>query len=313
MKKPIYLILVVGLIAGLSLNSCKKKEGCTDAEATNYDEKAKDDDGTCEYPIEEEKEEETGSVDDHNEAQKEFDDVLATAENAMKDYDSDMDKSGVNTVFSDTSCATLSLDTTYSVDGAKGRITIDFGTTNCEGTDGRTRRGKIYVDYTGKYRVAGTKITTTFDGFYVNDIKVEGTKIVETVTRELYEVSVVGSKLTYPDETTITWDSERTRTWTEGNEQTLADIFNIWNDVYVIEGTASGVGRLGQSFDVEINDLTLKIGCWLEGIFAPVKGEIVVKPAQFNTVTLDYGEGTCDKKGTITIGDNAPKEYDWSN
>ena len=43
------------IIAGLSLSmvggltSCKK-EGCTDSTATNYDEKAKKDDGSCEYP-----------------------------------------------------------------------------------------------------------------------------------------------------------------------------------------------------------------------------------------------------------------------
>lgn len=35
-------------IAGIALSSCKK-DGCTDEFATNYDEKAKNDDGTCEY------------------------------------------------------------------------------------------------------------------------------------------------------------------------------------------------------------------------------------------------------------------------
>lgn len=33
----------------LTISSCKK-EGCTDEAATNYDEKAKEDDGSCEYP-----------------------------------------------------------------------------------------------------------------------------------------------------------------------------------------------------------------------------------------------------------------------
>lgn len=36
----------------LSLTACKK-EGCTDAAATNYDEKAKKDDGSCIYPVDE--------------------------------------------------------------------------------------------------------------------------------------------------------------------------------------------------------------------------------------------------------------------
>jgi len=42
------LILATGIIGASSLSSCKK-EGCVDPKATNYDEKAKKDDGTCEY------------------------------------------------------------------------------------------------------------------------------------------------------------------------------------------------------------------------------------------------------------------------
>jgi hypothetical protein len=45
MKKVMFLILAGSLVLG----SCKK-EGCTDAAATNYDDKAKDNDGSCVYP-----------------------------------------------------------------------------------------------------------------------------------------------------------------------------------------------------------------------------------------------------------------------
>jgi len=44
MKKVMFLMLAGSLVLG----SCKK-EGCTDATATNYDEKAKDDDGSCKF------------------------------------------------------------------------------------------------------------------------------------------------------------------------------------------------------------------------------------------------------------------------
>lgn len=47
-------ILSIGLIGlmviGTTFTSCRKK-GCTDSAATNYDAKAKKDDGTCEYPV----------------------------------------------------------------------------------------------------------------------------------------------------------------------------------------------------------------------------------------------------------------------
>lgn len=304
MKRKTYLLICVGLLLGITLNSCKKKEGCTDEKATNFNDKAKKEDGSCKYDLQ--------SVDDHNEAQKEFDDVFSTSELAMKDFDNDMGK-GANQVLSDTTCAILSIDTSYSVNGAKGRITIDFGSTNCVGVDGRNRRGKIFVDYTGKYRTIGTKITTTFDNYYVNDVKVEGSKVVETETREIYNVTVTGGKLTFTDNTIITWQSDATRTWTEGNSTDFADIWNIWNDVHVLNGTASGVGRFGQSFDVDIDNITLKLACWLEGVFAPVEGKIKVKPENFDDIVLDYGDGACDKKGTVTVGSGEPVEYDWSN
>lgn len=49
-KTTVKTLLIAGLTFGLAggLTSCKK-DGCTDSSATNYDEKAKKDDGTCEY------------------------------------------------------------------------------------------------------------------------------------------------------------------------------------------------------------------------------------------------------------------------
>lgn len=48
MKNLIFIALAAST---LFLNSCKK-EGCTDSKATNYNEKAKKDDGSCTYPPE---------------------------------------------------------------------------------------------------------------------------------------------------------------------------------------------------------------------------------------------------------------------
>lgn len=48
MKKQLIILSVVTLSLGLGVTSCKK-EGCTDPTATNYNEEAKKDDGSCTY------------------------------------------------------------------------------------------------------------------------------------------------------------------------------------------------------------------------------------------------------------------------
>ena len=47
MKKILYLFLTVSLV----FSSCKKEEGCKDAQATNYNADAEEDDGSCLYNI----------------------------------------------------------------------------------------------------------------------------------------------------------------------------------------------------------------------------------------------------------------------
>ena len=49
MKKITMMVLLVGIgiITAISFSSCKKKQGCTNKDALNFDSEAKKDDGTC--------------------------------------------------------------------------------------------------------------------------------------------------------------------------------------------------------------------------------------------------------------------------
>ncbi|MEY4573313.1 MAG: hypothetical protein RLZ10_2597, partial [Bacteroidota bacterium] len=68
----------------------------------------------------------------------------------------------------------ITLDTANSVK----TVTVDYGSTNCDCNDGKTRRGKIVTTFTGQYLAPGTVITHTPVDYYVNDIRYDGTKTV---------------------------------------------------------------------------------------------------------------------------------------
>ena len=220
----------------------------------------------------------------------------ARAEDAFSDMLSEVDKAvdanGLRDA--DDACApTVTFDTLTS----PRTITIDFGTVNCTANNGRERRGRILVSYTGHYREPGTVIIITPDNYYVNDNHVQGTKTVinlgENSDGHLQFSVVVDGTLTAGDGSwTATHHANRTRTWVEG-EGTAT----IFDDVYLITGGGSGVNRNGNAYTVNIiNALRVRMDC--QFITA---GTVEVTPENKPTRTIDYGNGSCDGAITITV------------
>jgi hypothetical protein len=194
-----------------------------------------------------------------------------------------------------TQCATV----TFAADS--GSFTVDFGAVNCQGNDGRFRRGKILVTTTGRYRDPGTVITITFDQYFVNDHQVLGTKTItnnglNANSQLTYHVVLVGGQVILPNNGgTFTHDFDRTRTWIAG-ESTPA-----WNDdEYEIFGTGSGSKVTGDAWTSSVamaTPLHKMIGCK-----HPVSGIMVRNVVGKPTRTLDFGNGTCDDQATLTVG-----------
>lgn len=176
-------------------------------------------------------------------------------------------------------------------------ITIDFGQDDCVGYDGRIRKGQIYVTFTGKYRDEGTIITITPIDYTVNGYALSGTKQITNMGLNAdddmyFHITVVGSVTAPGNAYTIEWESDRTRTWT-GGEETLT----IWDDTYEITGDGSGVNKFGIPFTVEIvSALRIEIGCpWI------VSGEIEVTPDDGTVRLIDFGNGNCNNGFSITV------------
>jgi hypothetical protein len=179
-------------------------------------------------------------------------------------------------------------------------VTVDYGTTNCDCNDGKTRRGKIVTTFTGQYIAPGTVITHTPVDYYVNDIKYDGTKTVTNMGfngsgQPYFNVQIDGSA-TKTDGEVVSYTSTRVRTWVDGYN-TLTDRFD---DQYSISGNATGSFSNGGGYSAVItNPLLIKVGCSF-----PVSGTIDMTPQNKPVRTVDYGQGTCDYTFTVTVNGN---------
>lgn len=180
----------------------------------------------------------------------------------------------------------------------KGTITIDFGD-GCEDDRGNIRSGKIIITFIGRRFLPQSSIVTTFDGYTINGVLVEGTRTVTNSSGSLedhpsFTIVVEGGKLTWPDGTSATRESNRKREWIRSN--------NPLNDEWRVTGNAAGTNRREMSYTMEITEaLVYKRQCAVSNkIFMPVAGEKVLT-TENRQMKINYGDGECDKKVEVTI------------
>jgi len=268
MKKTIVTTALMFAAASLIFLSCKKK-----------------DDSTPDYTI-------TSEV---NGIQEDMDDVHKVSQDAMSS-NGQLRTDGT----------AISSCTNVTFDGTNKKITLDFGT-GCMGNDGRIRQGKILISYTDKYTNAGAVITIKTYNYFVDGKKINGRRVVtnnglnglghlvftvvdsDTTTGNGY------ATITQTDGGVTTWKSTRTREWSAGESTPL----NIYDDELIINGSGEGVSSKGVSYTLTGTDIKLKAACWASFIFAPVSGVLSLTTSD-GTRSLDYGDGTCDKKAVYT-------------
>ncbi|MDO9512464.1 MAG: hypothetical protein Q7J34_11945 [Bacteroidales bacterium] len=266
--KKIKLILGILIVASLvfSLNACNKEDASinTDKEINLASDEALSD--------------------------KLFSDVKDIVDEAMG---IGLKSTEIDTIFMGP-CVVKTIDTI----GIPHTITIDFGETNCLCRDGRYRRGKIMVHYTGRYRQVGTVITHTFDNYFVNDNQLLGTKIVtnqgfNSNNNMTWTISVNGQVIKANNGGTITRVAERMREWSEGIETP----HRRWDDVYLLTGTSTITREDGSMQTSTITTaLKKKMNChWI------VSGIIEMQRTGKPLKVMDYGDGQCDDLATVTV------------
>jgi len=186
-------------------------------------------------------------------------------------------------------CAVLSYDTS----GIRVKITIDYGTADCICKDGKTRRGKMFIEFDGPdYNSIGNVITYTPENYHVNGNKIEGSKTV-THTEEFGWTISSNATVTLSDGSgVIKWSSNRTRTQTSGS-----NTFMLQDDEYSVTGAITGTTARGDNFTISIvKPLDIQLGCrWIKGGSLEISSDGLDGEAK-----VDYGAGDCDNIASFT-------------
>lgn len=181
-----------------------------------------------------------------------------------------------------------------------GTFIVDFGDgSTCEDST-HIRKGKVIdsvmliISYKDSITFTSTE-TITFEGFYKDSVQVDGTFIIKASTGNPTTVEALGTKITYADGTSFSWDGTLTYVYEKKGSRHCKG-----KTMKITEGSITGTTRSGTDFTATIiKEIIYKRGCFGKRSFVPVSGTVEVT-TQGVTSATDYGDGSCDKKYTIT-------------
>ncbi len=173
-------------------------------------------------------------------------------------------------------------------------VTIDFGQGEiCP--DGKFRKGKIVLHFTGPIRKPGSIVTITLVEFQVGRARVEGTKVITNLSENgniKFSVLVTDGKVTYPNGRSYTYEKLKYVKQVAG-----AATDEISDDIYSIEGYSKTTFKNGVVIAISTKEaLIKKVNCaWIS------EGVLNVKVGDYE-FSLDYGipgNGDCDNKALL--------------
>lgn len=298
----IYLGLAITLIAGaITFSSCRKKEKTAETPADN----------------------EQSTAADNNLAENTSNDIVAMGSQVCENGTLSTFKLDGNAILSIAPCATITANASAKT------YTVDFGTTGCVGTDGRTRTGKLFYNFSASspstaiyYRNPGFSMSVTSSNYVVegNQVNIIN-KTVKNTTPLTYpagpyppynltwsvnaQISIVKAN----NGGTISWTCNRTKELLSSGDPLCynGQSYAIdWTKAKVkINGNASGVNAKGESYTAVAKDLVRDFTCTPDNTKPHrhpfISGKIDYTPGTRPTRYIDFGTGTCDFVGTVTI------------
>lgn len=177
--------------------------------------------------------------------------------------------------------------------------TITFSE-DCEGKRGQVRSGTMIVTYSETQAESGSFRQVTYNDFYLNGVKIEGTRRTEIISidesgSKTMRTSMSDGKMIYEDGTFETKNSEMTRyTHVENSEKQYSSL----------TGSKSAVSTEGVNFSMEITT-PIKFVYNCDDLGFRKRGKIPVEGVKVSidgdqTITTDFGDGNCDTLVEVT-------------
>lgn len=187
-------------------------------------------------------------------------------------------------------CATITIS---PILGFPKTIVIDFGI-SCT-YRGITRSGKINIYLTDSVRRPGSKAIMTFDNYFVNSYKKEGTITwtnTSTPGTKSWSRKVENGRITAPDGRYWLHEGMQYVTQTAG----VITPRDFLDDVFSITGSHTVTNAAGRTRTCEVLEaLQKKFICTNID-----KGKLKVQGPNHYAI-IDFGDGTCDNLATISI------------
>lgn len=177
------------------------------------------------------------------------------------------------------------------------RITFD---STCTAPGGLVRSGVVQIVISDSIRRPGATAVMTFENYYVNHFKREGTITwtnTSTPPVRSWRREVDNGKITAPNGAFWLHESIKNLTQTAGSSTP-----EIIDDVFSINGNGSVTNPAGITRTTTIIEpLQKKVACHNID-----KGKVKFQ-GPHHVAILDYGDGTCDNLATITVDGHQPR------
>lgn len=177
-------------------------------------------------------------------------------------------------------------------------VTFDFGGGITK--NGVTRKGKIIAVYTDRLIKPNARVDITFENFYINDVKIEGTKSIvnngKNANGNFTFAVIINETRKNVSKGQLIFSANRNIEWFKGEDSETS-----LDDEFKITGNSNGVTFKNKNYTTNITKaLVKKVGCKFI-----VEGTIEISIKDKLKKTLDYGNGECDNVATLTINGNS--------